>query len=202
MREYLDMLPAIEGLRYVPDYLDQATHDSLLSLVDLHPWLWTVDHRFQAYGYRYHHPTRSVLPIGELPGWASELAIRLRRDGLVPAVPNQMVVNDYEAGSGFFAHVDQAAFGDSVASVSLGSSCVIQFSKLDEQRSEDILLEARSVLLLSGEARWNWRHGIPARAADAWQQEERPRSRRVSLTFRIVPTAANRRCSQRRFLPL
>jgi len=185
------MTPAIEGLRYLPDYLDQATHDSLLSLVDLHPWLWTVDHRCQVYGYRYHHPTRSVLPVGELPGWASQMLIRLRRDGLVPAVPNQMVVNDYEPGSGFFAHVDQPAFGDSVASVSLGSSCVIEFSKLDEGRSEDILLEPRSVLVLSGEARWNWRHGIPARAADIWQQGEQPRTRRVSLTFRIVPTTGD-----------
>jgi alkylated DNA repair dioxygenase AlkB len=88
------------------------------------------------------------------------------------------------------AHIDQAAFGDRVASVSLGSTCVMQFSKAGADSEEEILLEPRSLLLLSGEARWDWRHGIPAREVDRWQAQERPRSRRVSLTFRIIPLGA------------
>jgi alkylated DNA repair dioxygenase AlkB len=187
----MDMQPSIDGLRYIPDYVDQAWHDDLLSCVDMHAWLDTVDHRFQVYGYRYHHPTRSVFPAEALPSWAGTLADRLCRDGLMPDVPNQLVVNDYAPGAGFFAHVDQAAFGDRVASVSLGSSCVMRFLECDDRRTEEILLEPRSILLLSGEARWNWRHGIPARSTDVWQQRERPRARRVSLTFRIVPTTTD-----------
>jgi len=180
-------LPRIEGLQYVPDYLGQSTHDSLLASVDLEPWLWSVDHGVQIYGYRYQNSTGSVFRIGELPPWATELALRLHKDGFFPSVPDQMVVNDYKPGSGIFAHIDQAAFGDMVASVSLGSTCVMQFSRVGADPEEEILLEPRSLLLLSGEARWNWRHGIPARTADNWKRQERPRSRRVSLTFRIVP---------------
>ena len=182
-------LPQVEGLQYVANYLDQSTHDSLLASVDLAPWLWSVDHGVQIYGYRYQHSTGSVFRIGELPSWSIELAARLHCDGFLPSVPDQMVVNDYKPGSGIFAHVDQAPFGDRVASVSLGSTCVMQFSKVGVEREEEILLEPGSLLLLSGEARWSWRHGIPARIVDSWQRQERPRSRRVSLTFRIIPAA-------------
>jgi alkylated DNA repair dioxygenase AlkB len=176
----------IEGLRYEPSYIDHATHDSLVAAADREPWLFSVDHRVQVYGYRYHHPTRSVFPIGELPTWAADLAQRLHTDGLFPSVPDQLVVNDYRPGAGLFTHVDQAAFGDTVASVSLGSTCVMQFSRPGSGRLEEIFLEPRSALVLSGAARWEWQHGIPARTTDVWQERDWPRSRRVSLTFRAI----------------
>ena len=135
-------------------------------------------------------PTRSVFRVGELPPWASELAWRLCRDGLLPRAPDQMVVNDYQPGSGIFAHVDQAVWGEVVASVSLGSTCVMQFSRSDDERAEEVFLEPRSMLVLSGEARWAWRHGILPRQVDTWQGQERPRAGRVSLTFRIIPDCA------------
>ena len=77
--------------------------------------------------------------------------------------------------------------GDTIASVSLGSTCVMRFSHCESERREELLLEPRSVLVLSEEARWQWKHEIPARTVDAWQNRERPRTRRVSLTFRVMP---------------
>jgi hypothetical protein len=56
-----------------------------------------------------------------------------------------------------------------------------------DERLEELFLEPRSALILSGEARWAWKHGIPARTVDVWQQQERVRARRVSLTFRVIP---------------
>lgn len=41
------------------------------------------------------------------------------KDGLLPGIADQMVANDYQPGSGIFAHVDQAVFGDAVASLRL-----------------------------------------------------------------------------------
>ena len=181
------MPPSIRGLQYVAEYLDGAGHDRLLADVDSQPWLTSVDHRVQIYGYNYSHAKRSVFRIGDLPKWVTDLAVRLCDDGLLPKVPNQMVANDYPPGAGIFAHTDQAAFGDVVASVSLGSTCVMRFSHDVSGRSEEVLLEPRSVVVLADDARWAWRHEIPARNADTWLDVERPRSRRVSLTFRIVP---------------
>ena len=182
-----DMLPAIVGLRYVAEYLELETHDRLLTAVDSHRWLTSPDRRVQIYGYSYDHATRSTYRIGELPAWTTDLAARLWRDGLLPNMPDQMVVNDYQPGAGIFAHVDQSVLGDTIASVSLGSTCVMRFSHCESERSEELLLEPRSVLTLSGEARWQWKHEIPARTVDTWRNQERLRSRRVSLTFRVMP---------------
>jgi alkylated DNA repair dioxygenase AlkB len=166
--------------------MSRALTDSSAS-GSLPAWLLTVDHRVQIYGYNYSHAKRAAFRIGDLPSWATDLGVRLCRDGLLSKVPDQMVANDYPPGTGIFAHVDQAVFGDVVASVSLGSSCAMRFSHPESARSEELLPESRSVLVLSGDARWAWHHEIPARAVDIWQNGERPRSRRVSLTFRVIP---------------
>jgi alkylated DNA repair dioxygenase AlkB len=181
------MTQPVPGLRYVPDYLESATHDRVLDVVDVEPWLTSTDHRVQIYGYGYSHAKRAAHQVRDLPDWASELAQQLCRDGIVPAVPDQLVINDYPPGTGIFPHVDQAVFGQTVASLSLASSCVMQFTHAESAQVERLLLEPRSVLILSGEARWAWRHEIPARLIDEWEGQQRPRSRRVSLTFRIMP---------------
>ena len=186
------MATSICGLQYVPEYLDAAVHDRLLAAVDSQPWLVSVDHRVKIYGYNYNHAKRAVVRIGDLPAWVTDLAVRLCDDGLLPKVPDQLVANDYSPGSGIFAHIDQAVFGNVIASVSLGSTCVMRFSHCESGRTEELMLEPRSVLVLSDEARWSWQHEIRARTADTWLDDERPRSRRVSLTFRVVPSLDDR----------
>jgi len=177
----------IAGAHYIPDYLDQPAHDELLAAVDRHPWQMSVDHGVQVYGYHYNHRLGVAYKIGELPPWAVSLATRLHQDGYVSRIPNQLVANEYQPGAGMFDHVDQAVFGEVVISVSLGSTCIMRFSRPDSDAVHDLLLEPRSVLVLSGDVRWQWKHGIPARTADLWKGRELIRSRRVSLTFRAVP---------------
>ena len=100
---------------------------------------------------------------------------------------DQFIVNAYEPGEGLKPHVDLAAFDDGVCVVSLLSSTVMDLSpaekdaetakvitddgrkkekKNSSERSVGIRLDPGDVLFLSGEARWRWRHGIAARAAD------------------------------------
>ena len=88
------------------------------------------------------------------------LARRLQQDGYATSVPNQLVANDYQAGIGIFDHIDQAVFGDVVIAVSLGSTCAMRFTRADPELSEELLIEPQSLLVLSGEARWHWKHGI------------------------------------------
>ena len=49
-----------------------------------------------------------------------------------------------------------------------------------------VFLEPRSLVVLKGEARYGWMHGIPARKNDDVSGRTVRRSRRVSLTFRKV----------------
>lgn len=180
------MLPEIPGLRYLPDYLDSATHTEILDAVDSSPWHTMVDRRVQIYGYSYHDSRGGIYRIGELPNWAQPVAVRLWRDGLSPAAPDQIVVNDYPPGSGISRHIDASAFDDTIISLSLGSTCVMQFFEEGSERLVEWLLEPRSALVLTGDARYRWHHGIPARTADVWLGREWPRARRVSVTFRTM----------------
>jgi len=66
-------------------------------------------------------------------------------------------------------------------------TCVMRFTQSDADGSREVLLEPRSVLVLSGEARWRWKHSIPSRVSDRWDGQEYVWSRRVSLTFRVIP---------------
>ena len=177
-------VPTIPGLRYVPEYLDQEKHDRLLCAANAHGWRQTGGRGVQIYGYSYNHVKGGIYRVDDLPDWASDVAERLCRDGLMPYIADQMVANEYQSGSGIFSHVDAPVFADTIVSVSLGSRCVMQFTQSDSGRQEELLVEPRSALVFSGEAREKWKHGIPARVQDRWMDQVLLRGTRVSLTFR------------------
>ena len=104
-----------------------------------------------------------------LPPWARDLSLIVREflahGGVLPRedLPdfNQMIVNSYAPGQGISPHIDLAAFGDVVVSVSLESAAVMDFSPQSGGRSKvGVLLEPGDLLVLSGEARWEWKHSI------------------------------------------
>lgn len=178
----------IPGLRYIPDYLNWSTHDRLLAAVDSQPWQPGGGRRVQSYGYAYDYESRSMRPTGELPDWALELSIRFEKDGINPYLADQMLATEYQPGQGIFPHIDVPFFADTIVSLSLGSTCVMEFVDGRSGEKRTLLIEPRSALVLSGEARSSWQHSVPARGTDTWMGRELPRQRRVSLTFRkVVP---------------
>jgi alkylated DNA repair dioxygenase AlkB len=179
------MRSTVPGLRYIPEYLEQEDHDRLLTAADGQPWQPLGERRVQAHGYSYDKTKGGNYRVGELPPWAREMAARLWRDGLMPTVADQMIVNEYEPGSGISPHVDATFFDEVIVSLSLGSTCIIEFTASGSDGVE-LLLEPRSALVMSGEARSRWMHAVPARRFDLWQGRELRRARRVSLTFRTM----------------
>ena len=73
-----------------------------------------------------------------------------------------MLVNEYLPGQGIALHRDYEPFGRTVVSLSLLSPCVMDFRHRPTGRRERLLLEPRSLLVLSDEARYDWEHGIAA----------------------------------------
>ena len=180
----------ISGLRYLQAYLSSEEHDRFLATVDQQPWLTSLKRRVQHYGYRYDYKSRSMdssMFLGALPDWLSELADRLHREGWVACVPDQVIINEYEPGQGISAHVDcEPCFGETVLSVTLGSSCLMVFSSLRRDEQVSLLVEPRSLVVMGGDARYHWKHAIPARKTDVYAGRTFERQRRVSLTFRTV----------------
>jgi alkylated DNA repair dioxygenase AlkB len=178
----------IGGLRYVANYVDALTESALIAAIDDEQWLSDLTRRVRHYGYRYDYRRRKIdasLRLGSLPRWTTALVNRLRADGHITG-PDQLIVNEYLPGQGISPHIDcVGCFGPIVCSISLGSSCVMRLSAVKGGRRE-ILLERGSLLVLSGESRFAWRHSIPARKCDTWEGRSLERGRRVSLTFRTV----------------
>ena len=101
---------------------------------------------------------------------------------------NQLTVNEYKQGQGIGAHIDtESAFGDGLISLSMGSDCVMEFRSKDGIKKL-VHLPQRSLLLMSGPARYSWSHQIVTRMTDCVGNKVIPRKCRVSLTLRTAIT--------------
>ena len=189
------LFDAIHGLRYIPDYITEVQHDWLLARIDKHPWLDDLKRRVQHYGFKYDYRARKVnldMHIGELPKWLKVVSEKLQKEGHTPEVADQVIINEYLPGQGISSHIDcEPCFTDTIVSLSLGSGCVMNFTNTSDKKKIPVWLEPRSLVVLSGEARSEWLHGIAARKWDEWDGQKHERKRRVSLTFRkvIIETA-------------
>jgi alkylated DNA repair dioxygenase AlkB len=187
-------MPIIEttvpGLTCIPGYLTPNEQVELLDSIDRAPWSVELKRRVQHYGYRYDYRRKTVdrdMRLGPLPEWGAELAQRLLRDGHVPRVLNQLIVNEYLPGQGIAAHIDCVpCFADRVLSLSLGSSCILTMRHAETAADVPMLLDPGSLLVLAGEARYEWTHRIAARKRDVVAGQTIERGRRVSLTYRTV----------------
>jgi len=180
----------ISGLVYIADFIDTATEAALTQTIDAQPWITELKRRVQHYGWRYDYKARSVtndLRIGALPDWLQRYAARLQQAGLFAETPDQIIINEYQPGQGISTHIDCVpCFSDTIASLSLGSSCVMDFTHSKTGEKSSLLLEPRSLLVLSGDARYVWQHAIAGRKTDRHNGQIIQRTRRVSLTFRKV----------------
>lgn len=179
----------IDGLEYIPNFISEDEEAGLVGIIDTQEWLTDLKRRVQHYGWKYDYKARSItkdLHIADLPYWLTPYSKKLQHDGFFEKEPEQVIINEYELGQGIAPHIDIAAFGGVVASLSLGSNCIMNFTK--DKAKESLLLEPRSLVILSGDARYKWKHSIPARKNDKHEGVTIPRSRRLSLTFRTVST--------------
>jgi alkylated DNA repair dioxygenase AlkB len=174
----------IPGLRYIENYISEEHEVRLVNLIDLQPWNLALKRRTQHYGYRYDYAARSVDGsdyLGSSPDWIEALCHALRAESIFVEKPDQAIVNEYLPGQGIAPHIDcLRCFSDTIASLSLAASCTMNLTRDKSQQS--IALAPRSLLILQGEVRFAWKHGIAARKSDDGLR----RQRRLSLTFRKV----------------
>ncbi|KAA8521052.1 hypothetical protein F0562_011795 [Nyssa sinensis] len=208
----------IPGVYLLHDFVTAKEEEELLAAVDGRPWRSLAKRRVQHYGYEFCYETRNVNTkrhLGELPPFVSSILERVllfpNLDDAANVVLDQLTVNEYPPGVGLSPHVDtHSAFEGLIFSLSLAGPCIMEFRKYSEgvwpsnpaseknvENSENssnfsrkvIYLPPRSMLLLSGEARYAWHHYIPHHKVDKVKDIlVRRGSRRVSFTFRKVRT--------------
>ena len=188
------------GLEYHSDFLAGSDEDRLLAHIDGSEWLTDLSRRVMHFGYKYDYTSRSLdetAHIGPLPEWLAQLSRRVREAAseeakrlLDPQQPfEQAIINEYLPKQGIAPHIDRDCFGPVVATVSLGSAVDMDFCCDFTADKFTQRLEPRSLVLLYGDARYKWQHGIPKRKSDIWGGQRIERKRRVSITFRTIARA-------------
>merc|ERR1711953_610428 len=149
--------------------------------------------------------------VAVLPDFCAGLVPRIHGSRLLPCTVDQLTVNEYQPGIGISSHVDaHSAFEDGIAAVTLGAGVVMEFRKpvpnesgkvtmgkhhrmappppeTLQQVQKNVWLPPNSLLVIKGEARYAWTHGIAWRKTDCLTPEKiLPRGRRASLTFRAA----------------
>lgn len=185
----------IDGLTYYDEFIDLDFEKYLIEKIDSEVWLTELQRRVQHYGYRYNYRSRRIdetMKVMDLPSWTTPIISKLKEQTSFEGTPNQMIVNEYLPGQGISRHIDcEPCFGEYIASLSLGSQTIMDFHNISdknykESHIQNLLLNRRSLLLLSGHARYDWEHAIRKTKSFVYNRNRIKKSRRISLTFRIA----------------
>ncbi|XP_028401822.1 alkylated DNA repair protein alkB homolog 8-like isoform X2 [Dendronephthya gigantea] len=136
-----------------------------------------LKHRYvKHYGYEFLYGSNNVdkdkpLPDG-IPSECSLVVKKLVSLDCVKHEPDQLTINEYKPGQGIPPHVDtHSAFEDGITCLSLGAKVAMDFRHPDG-RHVSILLPRRSVLIMTGECRYEWTHGITPRKYDIVNEDD------------------------------
>lgn len=175
----------INGLRYIDHFISNQVEKELIEFIDSQQWNTSLKRRTQHYGYNYNYDSTHLTEASAIPAPIQEIIETFNSIDVLRGYGfDQVIVNEYEPGQGISAHIDHTKhFAGIIVSLSLGSACEMVFT---EKKNKDNvfkqMLQPRSVVILSEDARYQYTHAIPARKSD----HSVKRSRRISLTFRKV----------------
>jgi alkylated DNA repair dioxygenase AlkB len=159
----------LPGFRYAPNFVSEPEQQGLVSWIETLPLKpfefqgFRGNRRVASFGLRYDYETQTVAGAPPIP--EPLLALRTRAAtwaGWDPSRIRQMLVTEYASGAPIGWHRDKPQF-DEVLGISLLAPANFRLRRQNpsgwERRS--VLLQPRSIYLLSGEVRRDWQHSIP-----------------------------------------
>lgn len=203
---YTETVPSIDnvtsnfafppGLTLIENFITKDQEETLLRTLNWENECESVSsqlkHRqVKHFGYEFEYGTNMVNPenpIGPIPQDYKFLQTLFDKHNHKYTY-DQLTINKYLPGQGIPPHIDtHSIFEDTILSLSLGSGCIMNFKK--EDQNINVFLPPRSLLIMTEEARYAWTHSICPRHNDVIETENGPTTRergiRVSFTFRKV----------------
>jgi alkylated DNA repair protein alkB homolog 6 len=215
------LVPSLpSSIYYIPKFIPRSTCDGVLAAVQSTPsqkWTNLSHRRLLSLPSPLTGKARDTLLLSSsLPSYLSDVILpKFQELGIFKdsphGAPNHVLVNEYLPGQGIMPHEDGPAYHPVTATVSLGSSMVLDiYSKLeggaksDDRRQWRILQEPGSLLVTTGACYTDTLHGIGEIQVDEdlrkgtvanWdlladkdqiQEGRNIRGARVSLTYRDV----------------
>jgi alkylated DNA repair dioxygenase AlkB len=180
------------------NYID-VDADYLIKKIDELKWEPIGNRLVQHYGFKYNYRTRDInTRAPELPEFLEKYKLQLTNECRALSLTtylyefNQCIINNYYSGNGISPHVDNKKYGDVIGCISIGAGVLMNFIKNDEsQELINVYIPPNSMYIISGKARTKYLHGIARRKYDYVNGDFVKRKRRVSITFRRVPTTTS-----------
>jgi alkylated DNA repair dioxygenase AlkB len=174
--------PSPEGLQYAAEFISPTLERELIAHIaalPLQPFQfgqYEGKRRVASFGFRYDYTLRRLQPAASIPEWLGPLIAEVEAFGGPTTEVRQVLCTEYDTGVGIGWHRDKPHF-DRIFGLSLGSACKFRFRRLEGQKWQRFTLQAapRSIYSMSGPARRDWEHSIPAVEAP-----------RYSITFRTM----------------
>jgi alkylated DNA repair dioxygenase AlkB len=172
-----------EGFRYAANLVtadEERAIASRIARLDLKPFRfhgYVGKRRVASFGWKYDFDDRALGRAEPVPEFLLPLRAKAAAwAGLPPTVFEHALVTEYAVGAEIGWHKDRPEFGE-VVGVSLLAPCRFRFRRRRDGKWERaaLVVEPRSAYLLSGPARTEWEHSIPAAT-----------SLRRSITFRTL----------------
>jgi len=186
----------IEGFYLIPNVFDQEENQYYISKIEENKGFECKQiHLAEEYGWKFLPVEKKTQQdyLGPNPPWLNDIWSRAS-SSLNKYLGDKnfthwdhVLINHYEVGDGCKPHTDDLKFWDDwVIGVSFGSGCEMILSEYKTNNPTSIYLPAKSVYLLTGDARYRWTHGISFKSGDKVYGDLQPRTKRISLTFRTI----------------
>ena len=139
------------------------------------------------YGYKYNYKSGNVKEEATpFPEFAKKLVEIIKEK--IPLENekefSQCLINKYVDNQGIAAHIDALTFGKYICCFTLGRGANLHFSKGDAHI--DLYTEPNSLYIMSGEARYSWKHEMKKLIYDVVNGKKVKRGERISVTFRSI----------------
>jgi alkylated DNA repair dioxygenase AlkB len=158
-----------EGFVYQPEFIMPAAEVELVRAIQQLDFSEVKMHgvvarrRTSHYGWLYGYQSWRVTPGPPIPDFLAPLRGDCARAAGVEANDlAEALISEYPPGAGIGWHRDAPMFGMVVA-ISLLSSCRLRFRRGEGRDADkaEIVIDPRSLYILSGSARTDWQHHIP-----------------------------------------
>lgn len=172
-----------EGFRYAANLVaadEERVLASHIASLDLKPFRfhgYVGQRRVASFGWKYDFDDRALGRAEPIPEFLLPLRAKAAAwAGFAPTDFEHALVTEYAVGASIGWHKDRPEFGE-VVGVSLLAPCRFRFRRRRDGKWDRaaLVVEPRSAYLLSGPARTEWEHSIPA-----------TNSLRRSVTFRTL----------------
>ncbi|KAJ1961340.1 hypothetical protein GGI12_003302 [Dipsacomyces acuminosporus] len=201
-----DQLDESHGLYYMPDFITEEEAQQIMQGIlrdEEHEreqnggsdkWYKVQERYVKHYGHSFdyhlkHVGSAEMTASVELPAWVHPFIKRIQeRLPIYNQEPDQLTIQRYPAGSGISFHTDShTSFTSMVVILSMGTPVQMDFRKPAANHAlTTIDLEPRSLVLMTGEARYGWEHAIRIRRSDLVDGKVRERMERWSITMRTI----------------